>query len=83
MLLDSINSYIHGSEKIIVAIQETAEEEQEAGPPLQLPPLPADQLPSSAPMEATGSRSVRNLSQTHPTESHEPAEQAVMVVCCP
>lgn len=83
MLLDSINSYIHGSEKIIVAIQEAAEEEQDAGPPPQLPPLPADQLHFYAPMEAAGSRSVKDLPQTHPTESHEPAEQAGMVACCP
>lgn len=82
MLLDSINSYMHGSQKIITAIQEAAEEEQEVAPPLQLPPLPAHQPPSSATMEMAGSRSVNNLPQSHPTGGHEPIGQAEMVVYC-
>jgi hypothetical protein len=80
LLLDSINSYIHNSDTAIVAIQEAAEDEQEPPPPLQLPSLPMEQDPSALPMDMAGSRSVRNSSQPHSTESPEPLEQGEAVL---
>lgn len=75
LLLDSINSYIHSSDGVIVAIQEAAEDEQEQPPPPQLPPLPMEPDTSAFVMDMAGSQSVRNFSQPRSTESPKPFEQ--------